>query len=87
MPCNSSYRAGFKRAAGCLCACLYFVSANYADLPAQEVDVLTQHNDNAQNRRKSSRDSFNARQCEQTRNSACCSNERWTINFTPSRWW
>jgi hypothetical protein len=47
MPWNFTHRAGFKRAAGCLFACLYCFSANCADLPAQEVDVLTQHNDNA----------------------------------------
>src|ERR1035437_583548 len=49
MPLNSTHRAGFKRAAGCLSACLCFFAAMCADLPAQKVDVLTQHNDNSRN--------------------------------------
>lgn len=47
MPWNSTHRASLKRTANALITCLCLFAAACADLNAQKVDVLTQHNDNA----------------------------------------
>jgi len=47
MPWNSTHRDSLKRTANALITCLCLFAAACADLNAQKVDVLTQHNDNA----------------------------------------